>query len=157
MKQRCSYNIISIPTKVHLKSDRSSNNNHEDEDDDDDEDDGDCNEGSSSYGAWPVQALQRKGAAISLFLFKHKDHVKSNRGGNNDKDSDSSSNSDINRNSNSNKIDSISSSSSNKKSATSATTATATEKMVMAIIKTSIFESFRAWQVSAHSIKCAPT
>ena len=57
LKQRCSDNIISIQTKVHLKSDRSSNNDHEDEDDDDDEDDGDCNEGSPSYRAWLVPAL----------------------------------------------------------------------------------------------------
>ena len=53
---------------------------------------------SHSYRAWQVPALGSKGAAITLLLYKHSDHVESDGNGDHDKDSNNSSNSDSNSN-----------------------------------------------------------
>ena len=53
---------------------------------------------SHSYRAWQVPALGSKGAAITLFLYKHSDHVENDGNGDHDKDRNSSSNSDSDSN-----------------------------------------------------------
>ena len=53
---------------------------------------------SHSYRTWQVPALESKGAAITLFLYKRSDHVESDGNGDHDKDSNSSSNSDSDSN-----------------------------------------------------------
>ena len=50
------------------------------------------------YRAWQVPALGSKGAAITLFLYKHSERVESDGNGDHDKDSNRSRNSDSNSN-----------------------------------------------------------
>ena len=59
---------------------------------------------SQSYRAWKVSALGSKGAAITSFLFKRSDHVKSDGDDDNDSVSSSSSDSDSNSDDNYNDI-----------------------------------------------------